>query len=68
MGTALAMLECHVDPSQINIFKAAVDAQFGTDAHAILEPIVTPTLTNHTGTDCTHSARCSNRNRNSASY
>lgn len=66
MGTALAMLFCHVDPSQINIFKAAVDAQFGTDAHAILEPVVTPT--EHTGTDCTHSAGCSNRNRNSASY
>jgi hypothetical protein len=36
VGTALAMLN-HVDASQIGTFKAAVDAQFGTDAIAFLE-------------------------------
>jgi cell division septation protein DedD len=37
IGTALSMLN-HVDPSQINTFKLAVDAQFGTDAIALLNP------------------------------
>ncbi|MEG3972274.1 hypothetical protein QUA00_32335 [Microcoleus sp. T2B6] len=37
IGTALSMLN-HVDPSEIGTFKAAVDAQFGTDAIAFLEP------------------------------
>ena len=41
VGTALAMLN-HVDASQIGTFKAAVDAQFGTDAIAFLES-ATPT-------------------------
>lgn len=41
IGTALSMLN-HVDPSEIGTFKAAVDAQFGTDAIAFLEP-ATPT-------------------------
>jgi hypothetical protein len=36
VNTALMMLH-HVDPSQINTFKTAVDAQFGTDAIGILE-------------------------------
>jgi len=36
VGTALAMLG-HVDPAEIPTFKAAVDAQFGTDAIAFLE-------------------------------
>ncbi len=36
VGTALSMLN-HVDPSEIGTFKAAVDAQFGTDAIAFLE-------------------------------
>lgn len=35
VGTALAMLN-HVDPSEIPTFKAAIDAQFGTDAIAFL--------------------------------
>ncbi|MEG4520998.1 hypothetical protein [Microcoleus sp. AT9b-C5] len=43
VGTALSMLG-HVDPSQIGTFKAAVDAQFGTDAIAFLES-ATPTPT-----------------------
>jgi predicted phage tail protein len=34
--TTLSMLN-HVDPSEINTFKVAVDAQFGTDAIAFLE-------------------------------
>lgn len=37
VGTALAMLN-HVDASQIGTFKAAVDAQFGTEAIGILSP------------------------------
>jgi hypothetical protein len=37
VGTALSMLN-HVDPAEIPTFKAAVDAQFGTDAIAFLEP------------------------------
>jgi hypothetical protein len=37
VGTALAMLN-HVDPAEIGTFKAAVEAQFGTDAIAFLEP------------------------------
>ncbi|MEG5066780.1 hypothetical protein QUB33_24495 [Microcoleus sp. B3-A4] len=37
VGTALAMLN-HVDPAEILTFKAAVEAQFGTDAIAFLEP------------------------------
>lgn len=41
VGTALAMLG-HVDPAEIPTFKAAVDAQFGTDAIAFLES-ATPT-------------------------
>ena len=41
VNTALMMLH-HVDPSQINTFKTAVDAQFGTDAIAFLES-ATPT-------------------------
>ena len=36
VGTALSMLN-HVDPAEIPTFKAAVDAQFGTDAIAFLE-------------------------------
>src|SRR6476620_7524386 len=36
VNTALMMLH-HVDPSQIDTFKTAVDAQFGTDAIGILE-------------------------------
>lgn len=36
VGTALSMLN-HVDPSEIGTFKAAVEAQFGTDAIAFLE-------------------------------
>ena len=36
IGTALAMLG-HVDPAEIPTFKAAVEAQFGTDAIAFLE-------------------------------
>ena len=36
IGTALSMLN-HVDSSEISTFKAAVDAQFGTDAIAFLE-------------------------------
>lgn len=35
--TALAMLN-HVDPAEIGTFKVAVEAQFGTDAIAFLEP------------------------------
>jgi hypothetical protein len=38
VGTALAMLN-HVDPAEIGTFKAAVEAQFGTDAIAFLEPV-----------------------------
>ena len=41
VNTALMMLH-HVDPSQIDTFKTAVDAQFGTDAIAFLES-ATPT-------------------------
>ena len=41
IGTALSMLN-HVDPSEIATFKAAVEAQFGTDAIAFLES-ATPT-------------------------
>lgn len=41
VGTALAMLN-HVDPAEIGTFKAAVEAQFGTDAIAFLES-ATPT-------------------------
>lgn len=37
VGTALSMLN-HVDPAEIPTFKAAVEAQFGTDAIAFLEP------------------------------
>lgn len=37
VGTALSMLN-HVDPTEISTFKAAVEAQFGTDAIAFLEP------------------------------
>jgi hypothetical protein len=36
VGTALSMLN-HVDPAETPTFKAAVDAQFGTDAIAFLE-------------------------------
>ena len=36
VNTALMMVH-HVDPSQIDTFKTAVDAQFGTDAIGILE-------------------------------
>lgn len=36
IGTALSMLN-HVDPNEIGTFKAAVGAQFGTDAIAFLE-------------------------------
>lgn len=36
VGTALSMLN-HVDPAEIPTFKAAVEAQFGTDAIALLE-------------------------------
>jgi len=36
VGTALSMLN-HVDPAEIPTFKAAVEAQFGTDAIAFLE-------------------------------
>jgi hypothetical protein len=36
VGTALSMLN-HVDSTEIGTFKAAVDAQFGTDAIAFLE-------------------------------
>ena len=36
VGTALSMLN-HVDPAEIGTFKAAVEAQFGTDAIAFLE-------------------------------
>ena len=39
VGTALSMLN-HVDPAEINTFKAAVEAQFGTDAIAFLEPAI----------------------------
>lgn len=42
VGTALAMLN-HVDPTQINTFKLAVDAQFGTDAIALIAPTTEPT-------------------------
>ena len=43
VGTALSMLN-HVDPSEIGTFKAAVEAQFGTNAIAFLEPAIpTPT-------------------------
>ena len=38
VGTALSMLN-HVDPTEIGTFKAAVEAQFGTDAIAFLEPV-----------------------------
>lgn len=38
IGTALSMLG-HVDPAEIPTFKAAVNAQFGTDAIAFLEPV-----------------------------
>jgi hypothetical protein len=41
VGTALSMLG-HVDPAEIPTFKTAVEAQFGTDAIAFLEP-ATPT-------------------------
>lgn len=41
VGTALSMLN-HVDPAEIGTFKAAVEAQFGTDAIAFLES-ATPT-------------------------
>lgn len=41
VGTALSMLN-HVDPAEIPTFKAAVEAQFGTDAIAFLES-ATPT-------------------------
>ncbi|MEG4087529.1 hypothetical protein [Microcoleus sp. POL10_C6] len=41
IGTALSMLG-HVDPAEIPTFKAAVNAQFGTDAIAFLES-ATPT-------------------------
>jgi len=41
VGTALSMLN-HVDPAEIGTFKAAVEAQFGTDAIAFLES-TTPT-------------------------
>jgi outer membrane murein-binding lipoprotein Lpp len=41
IGTALSMLN-HVDPSEIGTFKAAVEAQFGTDAIADRES-ATPT-------------------------
>ena len=41
VGTALSMLN-HVDPAEIPTFKAAVEAQFGTEAIAFLEP-ATPT-------------------------
>lgn len=41
VGTALSMLN-HVDPTEIPTFKAAVEAQFGTDAIAFLES-ATPT-------------------------
>jgi hypothetical protein len=37
VGTARSMLN-HVDPAEIGTFKAAVEAQFGTDAIAFLEP------------------------------
>ncbi|WP_445247620.1 hypothetical protein [Microcoleus sp. OTE_8_concoct_300] len=37
VGTALSMLN-HVDPTEIGTFKTAVEAQFGTDAIAFLEP------------------------------
>lgn len=43
VGTALSMLN-HVDPGEIPTFKAAVEAQFGTDAIAFLES-TTPTPT-----------------------
>ncbi|MEG4149397.1 hypothetical protein [Microcoleus sp. Pol12B5] len=36
VGTALSMLN-HVDPAEIDTFKAAVEVQFGTDAIAFLE-------------------------------
>ena len=39
VGTALSMLT-HVDPAEIDTFKAAVEAQFGTDAIAFLEPAI----------------------------
>ena len=39
VGTALSMLN-HVDPAEIPTFKAAVEAQFGTDAIAFLEPAI----------------------------
>ena len=39
VGTALSMLN-HVDPAEIGTFKAAVEAQFGTDAIAFLEPAI----------------------------
>jgi outer membrane biosynthesis protein TonB len=41
VGTALSMLN-HVDPAEIPTFKAAIEAQFGTDAIAFLES-ATPT-------------------------
>lgn len=37
VGTARSMLN-HVDPAEIGTFKAAVEAQFGTDVIAFLEP------------------------------
>ena len=39
VGTALSMLN-HVDPAEIGTFKAAVEAQFGTEAIAFLEPAI----------------------------
>lgn len=39
VGTALSMLN-YVDPAEIGTFKAAVEAQFGTDAIAFLEPVI----------------------------
>jgi hypothetical protein len=44
VGTALSMLN-HVDPTEVGTFKAAVDAQFGTDAIAFLESTSTTTET-----------------------
>lgn len=41
VGTALSMLN-HVDPTEIGTFKTAVEAQFGTDAIAFLEPATAP--------------------------
>ena len=39
VGTALSMLN-HVDPAEIGTFKAVVEAQFGTEAIAFLEPAI----------------------------